>query len=130
MKTITEKEIEFLLFVNASEESYLKDVTCDFERFNCDKSVIIEKLRYFIRQELFCLGKRSLKDFVDLEKDNALETIKTWEFMQSSLLILFLTDKGCERWNSDTYDWGITPEREEQLVFSNKCRIKSKGNKT
>ena len=60
-----------------------------------------------------------------MEKDKALETITTWEFIQSSMLILFLTDKGWERWNSDTYDWGISQEREKHLVFSNKQRIKS-----
>jgi hypothetical protein len=125
METITEKEIEFLLFVNASEESYLKEITLDFERWDCDKSVIVEKLRYLIQQELFGLGELTLKDLVDMEKDKALETINTWEFIQSSMLILFLNDKGWERWNSDTYDWGISPEREKLLVFSNKHRFKS-----
>ena len=41
------------------------------------------------------------------------------------MLILFLTDKGWVRWNSDTYDWGIFQEREKHLVFSNKHRFKS-----
>ncbi len=130
MKTINEKEIEFLLFVNASEESYLEEITLDFERWDCDKSLVVEKLSYLIRQELFGLGELTSKYFADMEKDKAMETITTRDFVQSSRLILFLTDKGWERWNSDTYDWGISPEREEQLVFSNKCRINSKGNKT
>ncbi|MCU0343141.1 MAG: hypothetical protein MUF28_04895 [Ignavibacterium sp.] len=125
METITEKEIEFLLFVNASEESYLKEITLDFERWDCDKSLVVEKLSYLIRQELFGLGELTSQDFLDMEKDKALETITTWEFVQSSKLILFLTDNGWERWNSDTYDWEITPERERHLVFSNKHRFKS-----
>ena len=52
METITEKEVEFLLFVNASEKSYLQEITSDFERWDCDKSIVVEKLRYLIRQEL------------------------------------------------------------------------------
>jgi len=125
MDKITKREIEFLLFVNASEETYLQEITLDFERWDCDKSIVVEKLSYLIRQELVGLGELTSKDFVDMEKDKALETITTWEFIQSSMLILFLTDKGWERWNSDTYDWGISQEREKHLVFSNKQRIKS-----
>ena len=125
MDKITKREIEFLLFVNASEETYLKDITLDIGSWDCDKSIVVEKLSYLIRQELVGLGELTSKDFVDMEKDKALETITTWEFIQSSMLILFLTDKGWERWNSDTYDWGISQEREKHLVFSNKQRIKS-----
>ena len=120
METITKKEIEFLLFVNASEKSYLKDVTIDIGRWNCDKSAVVEILRELIQQELIGLGKLTLKDFVDLQKEKALETIIAWEYIQSSMLILFLTENGWERWNSDTYDWEITPEREKYLVFTNK----------
>ena len=125
METITEKEVEFLLFVNASEKSYLQEITSDFERRDCDKSIVVEKLRYLIRQELVGLVELTSKDFVDMEKEKALETINRWEFIQSSMLVLFLTDKGWEKWNSDTYDWGISQEREKHLVFSNKQRIKS-----
>ena len=125
METITEKEVEFLLFVNASEKSYLQEITSDFERRDCDKSIVVEKLRYLIRQELVGLGEPTSKDFVDMEKEKALETINRWEFIQSSMLVLFLTDKGWEKWNSDTYDWGISQEREKHLVFSNKHRFKS-----
>lgn len=117
MEKITEKEIEFLLFVSASEESFLKSVTLDLERWGCDKSVVVEKLKYLIQQELFGLAKVTLKDFVDLEKNKALETINKWEFMQSSVLILFLTKNGWERWNSNTYDWGIPPERKKNLFW-------------
>jgi hypothetical protein len=125
MDTITKKEIEFLLYVNASEESYLKDVTLDIGSWNCDKSIVIEILRDLIHQELIGLGRLILKDFVDLQKEMALEIITSWEIMQSSMLILFLTESGWERYNSNTYDWGISPEREKQLVFSNKGRLKS-----
>ena len=79
METITEKEIEFLLFVNASEESYLQEITLDFERWDCDKSIVVEKLSNLIRQELVGLGELTSKDFVDMEKDKALETITTLE---------------------------------------------------
>lgn len=125
METITEKEIEFLLFVNASEESYLQEITLDFERWDCDKSIVVEKLSYLIRQELVGLGELTSKDFVDMEKDKALESITSWESMQTSMLTLFLTENGWERWHSETYDWGISTEKEEHLVFSNKNRIKS-----
>jgi hypothetical protein len=125
MDTITKKEIEFLLYVNASEESYLKDVTLDIGSWNCDKSIVIEILKDLIHQELIGLGRLILKDFVDLQKEMALEIITSWEIMQSSMLILFLTESGWERYNSNTYDWGISPEREKQLVFSNKGRLKS-----
>jgi len=125
METVTEKEIEFLLFVNASEESYLKELTVDIGRWNCNKSVVVEMLRNLVQQELVGLGKLNLKDFVDLQKEEALESITSWECMQTSMLTLFLTENGWERWNSDTYDWGISPEKEEHLVFYNKHRIKS-----
>jgi len=125
MDKITKREIEFLLFVNASEETYLQEITLDFERWDCDKSIVVEKLSYLIRQELVGLGELTSKDFVDMEKEKALETINRWEFIQSSMLVLFLTDKGWEKWNSDTYDWGISQEREKHLVFSNKHRFKS-----
>ena len=125
MEAITEKEIEFLLFVNASEESYLKDVALDIGGWDCDKFIVIEMLRDLILKELLGLGKLTLKDFVNLKKEEALETITTWEDMQTSMLTSVLTVNGWERWNSATYDWGISPEREKQLVFFNKHRLKS-----
>jgi hypothetical protein len=125
MEEISEKEIEFLLFVNASEESHLKDIALDIRNWNCDKSVVIKMLRDLIQQELMGLGKFSLKDFVNLQKEMALKTITSWEDIQTSMLTLYLTANGWERWNSNTYDWGISPEREKQLVFSYKGRLKS-----
>jgi hypothetical protein len=119
MEAITEKEIEFLLFVNASEESYLKEVTLDIGSWDCNKSVVVKLLRNLIQQELVGLGKLNLKDFVDVQKKEALESITSWECMQTSMLTMFLTENGWERWNSKTYDWGISPEREKQLMFSN-----------
>lgn len=130
METITKREIEFLLFVNASEESYLKDVVFDIGSWDCDKFIVIEMLRDLILKELLGLGKLTLKDFVNLKKEEALETITTWEDMQASMLTLVLTANGWERWNSATYDWGISSEREKHLVFFNKHILKSWGRKT
>jgi hypothetical protein len=121
METITEKEIEFLLFVNASEESYLKEVTLDIGRWDCNKSFVVEILRNLIQQDLVGLGKLNLKDFVDLKKEEALESITSWECLETFMLTLFLTENGWKRWNSKTYDWGISPEREKQLMFSIKA---------
>ena len=120
MEEITEKEIEFLLFVNASEESYLKDVASDIGKWNCDKTVVVEIIKELVLQDFLDLGKFTLEDSVDLQKEKALETITSWENMQTSMLILFLKEKGMERWNSDTFDWGITEERKEYLVFFKK----------
>ena len=125
METITKKEIEFLLFVNASEESYLKEVTLDIGSWNCDKSIVVELLRDLILKELIGLGRLTLKDFVNMKKEEAIKTISTWEDIQTSMLTLYLTANGWERWNSETYDWGISPEREKHLVFFNKHRLKS-----
>lgn len=117
MEKITEKEIEFLLFVNASEETYLKDVTLDIGSWDCDKFFVVEMLGNLIQQELVGLGKLNLKDFINLQKEEALEYIASWECMQTSMLTLFLTKNGWERWNSDTYDWGISPERKKYLFW-------------
>jgi len=117
MDTITKREIEYLLFLNASEEEFLKNVSSEISNWDCDKSVVVEMLRDLVQNEFLGLGRLNYKEFVDLKKKEALKTITSWEIMQSSLLILYLTDRGWKRWESN-YDWEITLERKKQLVFS------------
>ncbi len=116
MESISQNDINFLLVLNASEESILSELALEFRRWNCDTDVILQRLKELIKDETIGISRREGSTFGDLPMSEAIEAIKTWNFVQESSLMMFLTEAGKTRWK--TYDWGISTKRAKYLMFT------------
>lgn len=118
MESISKQDISYLIAVNASEQSRLNEIVIEFEKWECKQEDCLK-----ILQDLICDGTIELTrpvgdSFEDLGKEKSLSKVKTWNMLKTCEFIMFLTEKGEKRWESD--DWGITEKRARHLLFSPK----------
>ena len=121
METISEQEIYFLTSLNASEEGSLIELRCELAKWDIgtiDVSKIIESL---IEQDIILIRERTIEGFSDYSKSESVEISKTWDSCESHETMMFLTEQGENRWETD--DWGITTKRVKHLMFSNPGKV-------
>ena len=117
MESISEQDINYLIALTASEESKLIEIQWEFEKWDCDKEVVLALLKKLIADATILLSKPVGDTFNDLDKEQSLSVCETWKSLQRNDLILFFTNLGDDRWKTD--DWGITTKRARHLMFSN-----------
>lgn len=114
MESIIKSDINFLIALNASEEASLCEFIMDLERWHFKKEIVLQCLSSLIEEDTLALTLLNNKQFDDLSKEDALQVVSTWETLHANDLILFLTESGQERWETD--DWGIDRDRAEKLM--------------
>jgi hypothetical protein len=123
MESISEQDISYLIALTASEESKLIEIQWEFEKWECDKTLVLERLKQLIVDGTILLSKPVGDSFNDLNKEQSLLACAAWKSLQRNDLILFLTSYGNKRWETD--DWSITTTRAKHLMFSNQNRGES-----
>jgi len=115
METISESEVFFLVALSASEESSLKELRWDLEKWNCDNIDVTKVIKSLINDGTLLLTERIEDDFHDYSKNKSIELSETWATTESMNTVLYLTEAGYSRWETD--DWGITTKRAQHLMF-------------
>ncbi len=114
---ISQNEIDFLLFILASEESMLVELHWEFEKWGCEESDVIASLSRHIRNGSLLVSKPIGCSFSDLTVQSALNFTQSWASLNTTEHILFITENGEKQWQED--DFGITTKRARYLMFSN-----------
>ncbi|MCG8087035.1 MAG: hypothetical protein AB2718_05530 [Candidatus Thiodiazotropha taylori] len=122
METISENEAFFLVAMNASEESSLKELRWEFERWICEGFNVTNIIKALINDGTLLLSEREEEGFHDYSKEDSLTLSESWSSSESWNTILYLTDAGYRRWETD--DWGITTKRAQHLMYCNQGNIR------
>ncbi len=120
MESLSNPDIHYLMALNASEESDLIEVARDFERWVCDKPVVLGILRSLIEDDTILVSKLVDMELEDLEKAEALALTNAWDTIRRNDLVLCLSESGVKRWETD--DWGITRERARYLMIGDQSQ--------
>ncbi|MGI1679261.1 MAG: hypothetical protein K6L75_11045 [Cellvibrionaceae bacterium] len=121
MESISSNDIQFLVALNASEESRLQELYYEFEKWSCDKVLVLDKLRELIQDGTMLISKPVNDTFSDLTEKQSLAAVQKWEQLNTTELMLYLTEAGFARWESD--DWGISTKRARHLMYSNNGKV-------
>ena len=121
METITEQDAYFLVALSASEESSLIELKREFEKWDHSSIGVAAIIESLIKDGTILLSERQGENFSDYSVNDSLEMAATWSKPESWSTILFLTEAGERRWETD--DWGITSKRAKHIMFSRKGSI-------
>jgi len=138
---LSEKDLQFLVALNASEESFLFQLLSDIEGQlpSSSRTAVLGTLKKivhnFLIDDIISLCRRILAQHIDLNLEEASKVIESdieWqlnhESNDSSHCYLYLTNNGFWMWENGFPD--LTRERENFLVFEqaneNNRRIKGR----
>ncbi len=115
METITKNEVKFLVALNASEESSIKELFDDLGRWDYSLTDVSEIIEGLLLDGTLGLYRRSASSIQGIPLEQAINTVR--KLNRENDVFLFLTAPGFQRWEVD--DWGITTKRARYLMFSN-----------
>ena len=118
MEELTPNELQFLVALLASEESAVNELKSEFDAWEVESYRVQCVLKGLISDGTIGVTKYQDEEYHDYKQSESLIMVENWELFVQSKLQLFLTDNGCQRWETD--DWGITTERAKYLMFSNR----------
>jgi len=121
LEAISENDTRYLLAAYASEESPLIELIWEFEKWDCEKDTILQLLGNLLEDAIVGVTKLNSDKFVDLDSDDSLKFVRTWEDLNDRNHILYMTEKGFKLWDND--DWGITTDRARHLMLSNSGNV-------
>ena len=122
METISESEVFFLVALSASEESSLKELRWDLEKWDCADIDVTKVIKSLINDGTLLLAERIEFDFQYYSKNESITLSETWATTESMSTVLYLTDAGSRRWEID--DWGITTKRAQHLMFGGNGNVR------
>ena len=109
---LAQNEIEYLVSVWASEESVLHEVCVESKQRGIEISLIQDVLIEFLKLEEIGIHA----NLVEYSREQCMEEFSSLESYDSyTEPSLFLTEKGWNRYDTDT--WGISVARAKEILF-------------
>lgn len=121
LESIAENDARYLLAAYASEESPLIELIWEFDKWDCNNNTVLNLLRKLIEDNIVGVTIPKGDDFTDLDLNESLKVVSSWDDLKTRKYVLYMTDKGFELWDND--DWGISTPRAKHLMFSNSGNV-------